>query len=148
LNGVAQLSLGIEPIVVVAGSDHPLARESSVTWEAALTWPWVRASSGSLASEAMNAFLAEQGYGRLTGQVEATSVMLTLRLLRTLPCLAALPEGLARHHSGRGELSVLPLNLAGVLSEARCFWLSDQADETMTLFRACLVRAAEDQFAS
>lgn len=147
LNGVAQLSLGFEPIVVVAGSDHPLARENGVTWEAALKWPWVRASSGSLASEAVNEFLAEQGYGPLTGRVEATSVMLTLQLLRTLPYLAALPEGLARHHSGRGELSILPLNFAGVLSEARCFWLSDRTDETVTLFRACLARAAEDQFA-
>jgi hypothetical protein len=73
--------------------------------------------------------------------------MLTLQLLRTLPYLAALPEGLARHHSGRGELSILPLNFAGVLSEARCFWLSDRTDETVTLFRACLARAAEDQFA-
>jgi hypothetical protein len=51
---------------------------------------------------------------------------------------------LARYHSSRGELSILPLRLDGILSEVRCFWLSNEADETVTLFRACLVQAAKD----
>lgn len=146
LDGMEQLSLGAEPLLVVAGSSHPLARQNSVTWEAALEWPWLRTAVGSVASDAMEAFLTERGLPRLAGQVEAASILLSLSLMRTMPYLALLPEGLARYHSSRGELSILPLHLDGILSEARCFWLSNQTDETVTLFRACLVQAAKDLF--
>ncbi len=146
LESVEQQSSGSEPIMVVAGAEHPLARMSQVTWEMALDWPWLRAASGSIASEAINAFLAEKRFQPPSGQIEATSILLTLQLMRTLPYLALMPERLARYHSSRGELSILPLQLEGLLSEACCFWLSEQTDETLTLLRACLARAAEDLF--
>ena len=142
LDGIDQIPLGSEPIVVVAGRDHPLAKTGEVDWPEALRWPWLRASSGSLASEAINGFLADRGHPPLAGFVEATSILLTLQLLRESPFLAALPAKLARHHSTRGELSILPLDFGGVLSEVKCFWLSDENDETIGLFRTCLSRAA------
>ncbi len=144
--GVEQLSLGVEPIVAVAGRDHPLANTDRIDWDEALDWPWLRAASGSLASEAVDGFLADRGYRPINGQIEAISVPLTLQLLRSTPYLAALPARLARHHSVRGEISILPLDFGDVLSEVRCFWLSGDEDETVALFRACLVRASNDLF--
>jgi len=142
VDGIEQLSLGTEPIVLVAGRDHPLANAGKVDWADALDWPWLRAASGSLASEAINGFLADQGHRPIGGNVEATSILLTLQLLRNSSYLAALPARLARHHSARGELSILPLELGGVLSEVRCFWRAGEIGETVDLFRACLTRAA------
>jgi DNA-binding transcriptional LysR family regulator len=144
IDGVEQLSLGVDPLLVVAGSSHPLARQNPITWEAALEWPWLRTTAGSVASDAMDAFLTERGLRPRAGQVEAASILLSLSLMRIMPYLALFPEGLARYHSSRGELSILPLRLDGILSEVRCFWLSNEADETVTLFRACLVQAAKD----
>lgn len=146
LEGIEKLSLGHEPLVVVAGTDHPLARRSEVGWEAAREWPWLRAATGSLATEGMNEFLAQKGLGPLSGQVEASSIMLSLSMMRLMPYLALFPERLARYHSARGELAVLPVNTEGYLSEANCFWLASEADETVTLFRQCLVQASKDLF--
>lgn len=146
VEGVEQLTLGREPLVVVAGPDHPLARQTEIGWEAALEWPWLKAAAGSLASEGMDEFLAEKGLQPMRGHVEAASIVLSLGMMRLTPCLALFPERLARHHSSRGELSILPLSTSGYLSESKCFWLSSETDETATLFRQCLAQAAKDLF--
>ncbi|MDF1790534.1 MAG: LysR substrate-binding domain-containing protein [Thalassobaculaceae bacterium] len=146
LEGVEQLSLGREPLVVVAGTGHPLARKKDIGWETALEWPWMKAAAGSLAADGMNEFLAEKGLGPMPSQIEAASIVLSLSMMRLMPCLALFPERLARYHSARGELSILSLNTSGYLSESNCFWLSSETDETVTLFRECLVQAARDLF--
>lgn len=146
MEGVEQLSLGREPLVVVAGTDHPLARQKDIGWESVLEWPWLKAASGSLAADGMREFLAEKGLGPMPGQIEAASIVLSLSMMRLMPCLALFPERLARYHSARGELSILSISTGGYLSESNCFWLTSQTDETVSLLRECLVQAARSLF--
>lgn len=144
LPGIRQTSLFEEPIVVVAGRGHPLARQSDISWQSVPDWPWILPQSNSIARQAVDALFARNGLLPPENTIASASLTLNLELMRKMPALGLFPESLAHIHAARGDIVVLALDTEGFLSEARCFWMPDQqvSDSTFELFMQCLVQSA------
>ncbi|MGR2737016.1 LysR family transcriptional regulator [Billgrantia sp. Q4P2] len=140
--GIEQATLLREPILLVAGVQHPLAGRQDIDWKDAVAWPWISPAAGSLARQGIDAFLARSGLAFPPGHVESTSLPLNIELMRISPFISLMPQWLARHHAGKGDLTILPLQMEGVLSEARCYWKRESSNATSNLFRECLEQAS------
>jgi DNA-binding transcriptional LysR family regulator len=143
LDGIEQLMLSSDPLVVVCGREHPLARRRRPAWAEALASPWILPARHSVAQRAIEAFWAQNGLPMPTDVIEAQSLLLSLALMQRMPYLGIFPESLALTQAARGDLAVLDLRLDGVLAEARCFWRTGQKTRNSALapFLECL-RAA------
>ncbi|MHC5654881.1 LysR family transcriptional regulator [Stappia sp.] len=140
LPGIEQMVLFREPVVVVAGVDHPLARNPAPQWADLADNLWILPQAESVARRALDAFFAGNGLGTPENTIASVSLTLNLEILRRMPALGVFPQGLAQRHALRGDLVVLPLDIDGLLSEARCFWRRDQFETngTAELFLNCL----------
>ncbi len=145
IDGIHQMTIASEPISVVTGRDHPLAKRKDIDWEDATEWPWILPQSGSVARHAIDAFFSRHGLRAPVNVIESVSLSLNLELLRTMPVLGLFPEHLAFAHAMRVDLVILPLTMDGTLSEARCFWREGQLDAngTLELFLSCLIEARQ-----
>lgn len=146
LAGIDQMALFSEPVVVVAGRDHPLATGTSVEWADAVDYPWILPQSNSVARQAVDALFAANGLSPPTNTIASLSQTLNLEILRSMPALGLLPQRLAQAQAGRGEILALPLDTGDLLSEARCYWRADQIAQnaTLALFLKCLQQTTED----
>lgn len=146
LPGIDQLSLFAEPVVVVAGRKHRLAQRSDLEWSDLVDFPWILPQANSVARRAVDALFAENGLTPPSNTIASLSLTLNLALLEALPALGLLPERLAQTHAARGDIVSLPLDTRGLLSEARCFWRSDQVgtNPTLSFFLKCLRKTTED----
>ena len=145
LAGIDQMALFSEPIVVVAGHNHPLSQGGDVTWTDVTTYPWILPQPGSVARQAVDALFAANGLWPPNNTIASLSIALNLELLRAMPALGLLPQRLAQAQAARGETVILPLDTRDLLSEARCFWRKDQVSQnaTLALFLKCLRQTAK-----
>ena len=139
------MALFSEPIVVVAGHNHPLSQGGDVTWTDVTTYPWILPQPGSVARQAVDALFAANGLSPPNNTIASLSIALNLELLRAMPALGLLPQRLAQAQAARGETVILPLDTRDLLSEARCFWRKDQVSQnaTLALFLKCLRQTAK-----
>lgn len=143
--GIDQMALFSEPVVVVAGRDHPLAQKASIEWSDVGTSGWILPQANSVARQAIDALFAANRLPPPSNTIASLSLALNLELLRVMPVLGFMPQRLAQTHTARGELATLPLNTQGLLSEARCFWRRDKTlqNGTLSLFLKCLQQSAD-----
>lgn len=146
LPGIDQLSLFAEPVVVVAGRNHRLAKQIDLEWRDLVDFPWLMPQANSVARRAVDALFAENGLTPPSNTIASLSLTLNLALLEAIPALGFMPQRLAQSHAARGDIVTLPLDTRGLLSEARCFWRSDQVEKnpTLSFFLKCLHIATED----
>ena len=146
LAGIDQMTLFSEPVMVVAGRAHPLAQAGSVAWADVATYPWILPQANSVARQAVDALFAANGLPPPLNTIASLSLALNLELLRVMPALGLLPQRLAHAQAARGDIVTLPLDTRDLLSEARCFWRSDQIRQnaTLSLFLKCLQQTTDD----
>jgi len=146
LPGIDQMTLYSEPVVVVAGRDHPLAQAVDLAWSDVATYPWIMPQASSVARLAVDALFAEHGLVPPSNIIASLSLTLNLEILRVMPALGLMPQRLAQAHAARGDIVTLPLDTRGFLSEARCFWRADQVatNGALALFLKCLQQATEE----
>lgn len=146
LPGIDQLSLFAEPVVVVAGRNHRLAKQIDLEWRDLVDFPWLMPQANSVARRAVDALFAENGLTPPSNTIASLSLTLNLALLEAIPALGLMPQRLAQSHAARGDIVTLPIDTRGLLSEARCFWRSDQVEKnpTLSFFLKCLHIATED----
>lgn len=146
LPGIEQVALFSEPIVVVAGRNHPLSLGSDIDWKDAVKFPWILPQANSIARRAVDALFAANGLTPPGNTVASLSMALNLELMREMPALGLMPHRLAQTQAARGEIAVLPLDTRGLLSEARCFWRPEQIAQnaTLALFLKCLHQTTDD----
>ncbi|MDG1351879.1 MAG: LysR substrate-binding domain-containing protein [Sulfitobacter sp.] len=146
LAGIDQMALFSEPVVVVAGRNHPLVEGGDVAWADVVSYPWILPQPNSIARQAVEALFAANGLSPPTNTIASLSIALNLELLRAMPALGLLPLRLAQVQAARGEIVILPLDTRDLLSEARCFWRKDQVlqNATLSLFLKCLRQTTED----
>lgn len=146
LAGIDQMALFSEPVVVVAGRNHPLAQAEDVAWADVAHFPWILPQPNSVARQAVDALFAANGQSPPINTIASLSLALNLELLRAMPALGLLPQRLAQAHAARGETVTLPLDTHDLLSEARCFWRTDQVAQnaTLSLFLKCLQQTTAD----
>lgn len=146
LAGIDQMALFSEPVVVVAGRNHPIAQSSEVEWADVISYPWILPQSNSVARQAVDALFASNGLPPPNNTIASLSLALNLELIQAMPALGLLPARLAQAQAARGQTVILPLETQDLLSEARCFWRKDQVSKnaTLSLFLKCLRQATED----
>lgn len=146
LPGIEQMTLLNEPVVVVASQAHPLAGRERLKWSEVVDEPWIMPPADSVARKAMNALFAENGLSPPKDTVSSLAQTLNLELLRETRILGFMAQKMAQRYVLRGDIAILPLETANLLSEARCFWRSDQLEQNraLSLFLKCLQQAAED----
>lgn len=145
LEGIDQMTLFSEPVIVVSGREHPLAQLSNVQWADVVSYPWILPQSSSVARQAIDALFAANGLSPPNNTIASVSLPLNIELMRVMPALGFMPERLAQTQAARGELVTLPLDTLDLLSEARCFWRKDQIakNATLSLFLKCLHQTTE-----
>lgn len=143
---IEQMTLFSEPVIVVAGRNHPLAQGAAVEWADVVSYPWILPQPNSVARQAVDALFATHGLTPPTNTIASLSQALNLEILRAMPALGLLPQRLAQEQAARGELVTLPLDTRDLLSEARCFWRKGQSEQnaTLALFLKCLQKTTED----
>tara|TARA_R110000751_G_scaffold234229_3_gene335556 strand:+ start:180575 stop:181468 length:894 start_codon:yes stop_codon:yes gene_type:complete len=146
LAGIDQMALFSEPVVVVAGRNHPLAQGSHVEWADVASYPWILPQPNSVARQAVDALFAANGLSPPSNTIASLSLALNLELLRAMLALGFLPQRLAQAQAARGDTVILPLDTRDLLSEARCFWRKDQVSQNaaLSLFLKCLRQTTED----
>lgn len=146
LAGIEQIPLFSEPVVVVAGRDNPMAQKKDLQWSDVGQCPWILPKVNSVARQAVDALFATNGLTPPSNTVASLSITLNLALMRAMPALGLMPQRLAQSHAARGDISTLPLDTQGLLSEARCFWRADQIAQngTLSLFLKCLQQTTDD----
>ena len=146
LDGIDQMALFSEPVVVVAGRDHPMGQTEDVKWADVASYPWILPQPNSVARQAVDALFAANGLSPPSNTIASLSLALNLELLRVMPALGLLPQRLAQAQAARGEIVTLPLDTHDLLSEARCFWRKDQFSQNAALsfFLKCLQQTTED----
>lgn len=140
--GVSQRVLMNEPVVIAVGAGHPLAGKDHVSWESALTFPWIVPKTGSPAHGALSALLAAHGLRVPAGSTESISITMNLELLKLGPFVCLLPGNFALHLAGERRIAVLPLDTGSILSEIRLLWLTDTQGATQELLLDCLAEAS------
>uniref|UniRef100_UPI003BA8AFD3 LysR family transcriptional regulator n=1 Tax=Stappia sp. TaxID=1870903 RepID=UPI003BA8AFD3 len=140
LPGIEQSVLMSEPVVVVTGPGHPLARHPGITWPDLSECLWLLPQSDSVARHALQAFFVEVGLSPPENTIDSVSLTLNVELMHLTQAVGIFPLALARRHALRGDLVILPLDTNGLLSEARCFWRRGQFETngTADLFLTCL----------
>ncbi|SMY07586.1 HTH-type transcriptional regulator GbpR [Flavimaricola marinus] len=146
LPGIDQMPLFSEPVVVVAGRNHPLAQTDGLAWRDVTGFPWILPQANSVARRAVDALFAANGLTAPSNTIASLSLALNLELLRSMPALGLMPQRLAQSQAARGEMVILPLDTRGLLSEARCFWRADQMaqNSTLDLFLKCLTQTTTE----
>lgn len=146
LSGIDQMTLFSEPVVVVAGREHPLTIQENLSWSDTFQFPWIFPQASSVARRAVEALFAENGLAPPSNTIASVSLALNLELFRAIPALGFMPQRLAQAYSIRGDISVLPLDTRGMLSEAHCFWRADNLAQngTPSLFLKCLQQTIEE----
>lgn len=146
LPGIDQKSLFSEPVLVVAGRQHHLAQKKDLSWADVAELPWVMPQANSVARQAIDALFAAHGLTPPSNTIASVSLTLNLELLRAMPALGLMPQRLAQAQVARGDIVILPLETRGLLSEARCFWRTDQIAQNgaLALFLKCLQQTTDD----
>lgn len=146
LSGINQLRLFEEPVVIVAGRNHQLARQPELNWTDVVDFPWIMPQVNSVARRAVDALFAANELAPPANTIASLSLTLNLALLEAIPALGLMPQRLAQSHAARGDIVTLPLDTRGFLSEVRCFWRSDQVEtnHALSFFLKCLQKTTED----
>ena len=146
LPGIDQMTLFSEPVVVVAGRNHPLAQKKDLAWSDVAASAWILPQANSVARQAVDALFAANGLTSPSNTIASLSLALNLELLRVMPALGLMPQRLAQTQAARGEIATLPLDTCGLLSEARCFWRADQIAQNgaLSLFLKCLQQTTDE----
>ena len=144
--GVMQKTLYSEPLSVVTGRNHPLARKARLLWADVVTFPWILPPANSVARRAVDALFAENALTPPGNTISSLSLTLNLEILNAMPAIGLLPQSLAQTYANRGEIVTLPLDTQGFLSETRSFWRADQTitNSAMTMFLKCLAQATDE----
>ena len=138
--GIQQKVLLEEQIAIVANKDHPLARETTLSWAQAVEWPWILPLGNSVARRAVESLFAEFGSAPPVNVIASSSLFLNIAMMLDTPALGLFPQSIAQTHASRGELVILPLDTRNMLSQVRCFWRTGQAEanSAFDLFQKCL----------
>lgn len=98
-----------EPICLVVGITHPLAKKRKVTWQDVQRYPWISPGPATPMRMRLDYELALADQPAPWHQVESSSVLVNLALLADSDLVMPISQGLALHFSKQNMLKVLPL---------------------------------------
>ncbi|QKV16978.1 LysR family transcriptional regulator [Oricola thermophila] len=112
VDDIIQEPLFDDPLAIVAGPQHPLARKSSVTLEDMLEYPWVAPPKSTPAGSYLYDTLRIGQLPRTPVRVVSSSLVLLRGLLTTGNYITIISLNQIRHEYEQGVLVPLPIELA------------------------------------
>lgn len=100
-----------EPIYIIAGAQHPLARRRRLAYRDLSDYPWVLPAPDSAAYVPVTEIFLREGLPRPRMCAESTSFMMIRSLLQEQPVLAAMPHKVIERDVALGVLRILPVRL-------------------------------------
>lgn len=100
-----------EPLSVVVGPRHPLARVRRTSLAALVDQPWILQPRESPMREVIEREFRLLGLDRPQNLVETASILTTIFLVGEAPMVAIVPASLAARYAKKGIVRVLPVRL-------------------------------------
>lgn len=98
-----------EPIVLVAGPDHPLVRRRKLGWPDTVGYPWILPPPGAPLRRALQDWFSKRNLPFPTCELESVSILANVTVARQSDTLVMLPGGVAEHYEALGLIRILPL---------------------------------------
>jgi DNA-binding transcriptional LysR family regulator len=131
-----------EPLALVTGPQHPLARKKSLEWSDLRPYPWILPPPGSLLRDPLERALEAHDLPLTTNYIETLSVHVTRTHLQVSDFIAVMAGAAA--NDVLQPLHRLPLSLPRLLRPAGVMWNRNRGlTPSARLMLACLEEAAE-----
>jgi len=119
-----RLLLQEDPIVLVSGSHHPLARRRSLEWKDLACYPWIVPPYGASMREPLNRLLAENGLEIPVDRVESVSFTANKTLLQESLSVGFFSRRIAEHYRELGLMAILPLEVTNLVGPVGVMWVA------------------------
>jgi DNA-binding transcriptional LysR family regulator len=130
-----------EPVVLMTGNHHPLARKKSLKWEDLRPYPWILPPLGSTLRDALERALEAHDVPLTNNYIETLSIHVARNHLQASHCIAVMARTLADDTAE--PLHMLPLTLPRLLRPAGVLWNSNRGlTPSARLMVTCLEEAA------
>lgn len=132
-----------EPMCLVAGPAHPLAKRRKLRWNDLQKFLWILPLPNNPVRDALDAIFLRHGLRNFQAPIECGSILVNSALLSRTDAIAVLPRSVAQRYQEVALLKVLPLSLPEVFSPIGVITPEGEtADAVLTLFEQCLKQAS------
>lgn len=132
-----------EPLTVVCGVKHPLARAAQPTWPALVSQPWVLPTRNARARAVIEAMWRRMGLPLPEVVAETVSLDLTLELVQHASALALVAQRTARKFVAAGLLATLNAPPPGIVMPIGALRIGDAPlSSALSTLEACLIEVA------
>jgi len=115
-----------EPIVLVSGAHHPLAKRHRVLWRDLTRYPWILPPAGTLMREPLEQLFAQHGVAFPTDCVESLSIIANKTILQETLAIGFFSKRIAEHYTELGIIKILPLELQRLIGPLAMMWSRDR----------------------
>jgi DNA-binding transcriptional LysR family regulator len=145
LSGIAHRVLcPEEPIVLVAGSHHPLRKRHKLAWRDLHGYPWILPPSGTLMREPLEQLFTEHDMPFPNDCVESLSILANKTILQETFAIALFSRRIAEHYRELGIIAILPLELEQLVGPVAMMWAQDRPfSPAAELMMSCLAVTGE-----
>ncbi|MES2261849.1 MAG: LysR substrate-binding domain-containing protein [Pseudomonadota bacterium] len=132
-----------EPLALMTGRQHPLARKKNVTWADLRPYPWILPPSGSILRDPLERVLEAHDVPLTNNYIETLSVYVARAQLQVSDFIAVI-AGTAAYDTAQ-PLHILPLSLPKLLRPAGVLWNRNRGlTPSAQLMVSCLEEAAQN----
>lgn len=130
-----------EPVTLMTGPHHPLARKKALTWSDLRPYPWILPPPGSILRDPLERALEAHNVPLTNNYIETLSVHVARAHLQVSDCIAVMAGTPVQDAAQR--LHTLPLSLPQLLRPAGVLWNRNRGlTPSAKLMVACLEEAA------
>ncbi len=129
--------------VLVISAHHPLARARRVGWETLSEQTWIWPLPGTRSRALQERLWAQRAVPLPRNVIETGDLMLSLSLMRRMPCLTIMPLHAARLATQHGIGLILPLEADLGLADLTVWHLPEPPSEHLQHFKTLLQASAD-----
>jgi len=141
LNGFEEKELLEEPVMLMTGQHHPLAKRKKLKWADLKDYPWVLPPTGSLMRDPLERVLEQHGVPLANNYIETLSTHLARAYLHISNAIGVMAGAVA--NDSVQPLAILPLSLPKLMRPAGVLWNKNRGlTPGARLMVSCLEEAA------
>jgi len=130
-----------EPVRLMTGRHHPLARKDNLQWSDLCAYPWVLPPPGSILRDPLERALEAHEVPLTNNYIETLSIHVVRAHLQVSDCIAVMAGSIADDFAQ--PLHILPLSLPRLVRPAGVLWNRNRGlTASAELMRGCLEEAA------
>ena len=141
--GLEEKILFTQPVSIVAGRRHPLARKKHVTWSDLKDIQWVLPPVGTLLRDPVEKAFEEHGITLPGNAVETISANVIARYLQLSEAVAVMANDVAKYYEELGVVAVLAIEFSRQVPPIGVVWNQDRPlSPSALLMMQCLEEVA------